>query len=126
MTDGLVGVNDKRLNGMYHWSILRQIHVVLAGSNLRTRTEKIQLFETCDLCYQVLEGIHNPVPKTNGGAREFQTLSTEFARLIVNNRGYTLSPVPGSESKGEGRRSLIDQAGRSHKNLTSFSLMSRY
>ena len=49
-----------------------------------------------------------------------------YLKMLVNNRGYTLSPVPGSESKQEGKRSLIDQAGRSHKNLTIFSLMSSY
>jgi hypothetical protein len=83
VTDGLVGAKDKRLNGMYYWPMLRQIHVILAGSNLLTRSEKIQLFGTCDLCYQVLEGIHNPVSKTNDGAAVFQTLATEFARSLI-------------------------------------------
>jgi hypothetical protein len=83
VTDGLVGAKDKRLNGMYYWSMLRQIHVVLAGSNLLTRSEKIQLFGACDLCYQVLEGIHHPVSKTNDGAKAFQTLATEFARSLI-------------------------------------------
>lgn len=83
VTDGLVGAKDKRLNGMYYWSMLRQIHVVLAGSNLLTRSEKIQLFGTCDLCYQVLEGIHHPVSKRNDGAKAFQTVATEFARSLI-------------------------------------------
>jgi hypothetical protein len=83
VTEGLVGKKEKRLNGMCYWTMLRQIHVILAGSNLLTRQEKIQLFGSCDLCYQVLEGIHNPVSKTHDGAKAFQTLATEFARSLI-------------------------------------------
>jgi hypothetical protein len=83
VTEGLCGVKDKRLNGMFYWPMLRQIHVALAGSNLLTKIEKINLFGVCDLCYQVIELVHNPVPKGNNGAQNFQDVAKEFTRQLI-------------------------------------------
>jgi hypothetical protein len=92
VTDGLVGAKDKRLNGMHYWPMLRQIHVALAGSDLLTRNEKIKLFGMCDLCYQVLELVHNPVPKGNDEGGNFQVVAKEFTRhLIVCWKPYSKS-----------------------------------
>ena len=84
VTDGLVGTKDKRLNGMVYWAMLRQIHVALAGSNLLTKNEKIQLFGMCDLSYQVMEYVHNPVPKEGiNGGETFQDVAKEFTRQLI-------------------------------------------
>jgi hypothetical protein len=93
VAEGLVGESDKRLNGMFYWPMLRQIHVALASSNLLTKNEKIQLFGTCDLCYQVIEFVHNPVPKGNNGGQNFQDVATEFTRQLI------LCWIPFSASK---------------------------
>jgi hypothetical protein len=95
VTDGLVGAKDKRLNGMFYWPMLRQIHVALASSNLLTKMEKIQLFGACDLCYQVIELVHNPVPKANDGGQNFQDVAKEFTRQLI------LCWKPHSKSKCE-------------------------
>jgi hypothetical protein len=83
VTDGLVGAKDKRLNGMFYWPMLRQIHVALADSNLLTKAEKISHFGVCDLCYQVIELVHNPVAKGNNGAQNFQDVAKEFTRQLI-------------------------------------------
>ena len=83
VTDGLVGAKDKRLNGMFYWPMLRQIHVALADSKLLTHVEKINLFGVCDLCYQVIELVHNPVVKGNNGAQNFQDVAKEFTRQLI-------------------------------------------
>ena len=83
VAEGLVGESDKRLNGMFYWPMLLQIHVALASSNLLTKNEKIQMFGTCDLCYQVIELVHNPVPKENNGGQNFQDVATEFTRQLI-------------------------------------------
>jgi hypothetical protein len=94
VTDGLVGSKDKRLNGMVYWTMLRQIHVALAGSKCLTKNEKIQLFGMCDLCYQVIELVHNPVPKEGrNGGENFQVVAKEFTRQLI------LCWMPYSKSK---------------------------
>ena len=41
------------------------------------------MFGTCDLCYQVIELVHNPVPKENNGGQNFQDVATEFTRQLI-------------------------------------------
>ena len=83
ITEGLVDAKDTRLNRMFYWPMLRQIHVALAGSNLLTKNEKIQLFGVCDLCYEVVELVHHPVPKGNNGGQNFQDVAKEFTRQLI-------------------------------------------
>jgi hypothetical protein len=83
VTEGLVGEKTKRLNGMCYWTMMRQIHLALCASNYMTRDEKVAVSGMCQLGYDVLETVHNPVRKDGNDAEDFQVKSTEYVKQLI-------------------------------------------
>jgi hypothetical protein len=83
VTEGLVGFKTKRLNGMCYWSMMRQVHLALCASEYLTRDEKIRVSGMCQLGYEVIEIVHNPVKKDGNDAEDFQVKVTEYVKQLI-------------------------------------------
>jgi len=83
VTEGLVGEKTKRLNGMCYWTMMRQVHLALCASNYLTRDEKVRVSGMCQMGYDVLESVHNPVKKDGDDAEDFQVKSTEYVKQLI-------------------------------------------